>query len=62
MEEKFRERAALEEAFEANWTDVSDWSEESRYRPNISEDLAVELYSAIVDPEYGVLPCIKKWW
>ena len=62
MEEMFRERASLEAPFDANWKGVKGWSEEARYWPDIPEDLAVGLYGAIVDAEYGVLPCIKKWW
>ena len=58
----FRERAALEAPFDANWKAVKGWSEEARYWLDIPEDLAVGLYDAIVDTEYGVLPCIKKWW
>lgn len=62
LEEIFRERAALEEPFDENWPTVSGWSEEARYRPEIAEQRAVALYDAIADAEYGVLPCIKKWW
>ena len=62
LEEKFRERAGSEESFNINWKSVRDWSEEVRYRPNVPEHRAVTLYGAIVDAEYGVLPCIKKFW
>ena len=62
LEEMFRERAALEESFNINWKTVRDWSEEVRYRLNVPEHRAVTLYGAIVDAEYGVLPCIKKFW
>lgn len=62
LEESFRERASLDRNFQVRWNAVKDWSEEARYRPNISEQQAVALYDAIVEVEYGVLPCIKKWW
>ena len=62
LEEIIKERAALEAPFDDNWTAVRGWSEEARYWSEISEQRAMALYGAVVDPEYGVLPCIKKWW
>ena len=53
--------ALLDKAFKKNWESVLDWSEQSRYKKT-SQAEAQELFLAITDRRYGVLPWIKKHW
>jgi HEPN domain-containing protein len=48
--------------FGANWAAVIRWSEQSRYTTSISREEAENLYSAITNPENGVLTWLKEWW
>src|SRR5262245_39813562 len=41
--------------FDSNWAIVEKWSVESRYDRNLTEQQAIELYSAIVASKNGVL-------
>jgi len=47
---------------ERNWTLVKEWSEEARYSTASLIPFAEELFSAIIDPESGVLTWLKKRW
>jgi HEPN domain-containing protein len=47
--------------FEINWTIVKDWSEKSRYEKHTKNE-ANGLYSAITNPEHGVLKWIRQHW
>ena len=59
--------AAIEQAgkvnatFQANWTQVSSWSEESRYETHTQKE-AEEMVSTAQDPGHGVMQCIKQYW
>jgi hypothetical protein len=44
-----------------NWESVEDWSPDSRYQPQ-GRLGAHALYTAITDPDHGVLLCIKQRW
>ncbi|WP_141604502.1 HEPN domain-containing protein [Terrilactibacillus laevilacticus] len=46
---------------EINWAVVKDWSEQHRYSFH-SELEAKNIYSAVSDPETGVLQWIKQYW
>jgi hypothetical protein len=48
-------------AFALNWTVVSDWSEERRYRLN-SEKEARDLYKAVTGRQHGVMRWIRQHW
>jgi len=48
--------------FALNWTVVKDWSEQDRYRLQISRAQATDLYSAIVARKNGVLSWLKQHW
>jgi len=52
----------INRSFEANWTIVKDWSEESRYFNAITKNQAKELRSVVVSRRSGVLPWLQKWW
>ncbi len=48
--------------FETHWDLVQEWSEESRYDPNISMEMANNIFSAITDDSNGVLIWLKKYY
>jgi HEPN domain-containing protein len=45
-----------------NWDVVKAWSEQSRYERTRTEKEAKDIYSAIQDPEHGVLACLRRLW
>src|SRR5579864_722425 len=53
-----KSRGRTDRAFEAHWTLVKDWTEESRYRSRTREE-AEALFVAISDPKHGVLAWLK---
>lgn len=56
-----KEKVEEHEAIEINWAVIKDWSEQHRYEKH-TEIQAKELYSAVADPEEGVLQWIKQHW
>lgn len=49
-------------AFATNWSLVKEWTEKSRYKTSVPEAVANDFYSAVTDPNSGVLPWLKKHW
>lgn len=49
-------------AMKTNWIIVQDWSEESRYDRNKTEQEAAELLKAIEDQAGGLLPWLRQRW
>ena len=47
--------------FLTRWSVVKDWSEESRYQKHNREE-AIDIYSAITDPNHGVLQWLQQHW
>ena len=47
--------------FSPRWALVKDWSEESRYEKH-SKQKALDIYSAITDPNHGVLQWLQQHW
>ncbi|MBN2024574.1 MAG: HEPN domain-containing protein [Pirellulales bacterium] len=47
--------------FEANWSVVRDWSEESRYEWHSAKE-ARDLYSAITGRKHGIMQWLRKHW
>jgi hypothetical protein len=45
----------------ANWQTVDGWNESSRYE-NHPQHEAESLFTAVSDPDHGVLACIKRYW
>jgi hypothetical protein len=45
-----------------NWIIVQDWSEESRYDRNKTDQEAAELLKAIEDQAGGLLPWLRQRW
>lgn len=50
------------EALEVNWAIAKDWSEESRYRLDITRAQARDLYSACTSRRNGVLLWVRQRW
>lgn len=48
--------------FAINWNTVRNWNETRRYEFDISEAMAQEMYTAMIDNETGVLPWLKTRW
>ena len=44
------------------WTIVKDWSEQSRYNSEITENAARDLFSAVTARRNGVLSWLMRWW
>lgn len=47
--------------FARSWTTAKDWKESARYSVWTEED-AVMLMNAIIEPEYGILQWLKQHW
>ncbi|MHB0969451.1 MAG: HEPN domain-containing protein [Thermoanaerobaculia bacterium] len=56
------EEMGTNRAFATNWSLVKEWKEESRYKTSVPEAVANDFYSAVTDPNSGVLPWLKKHW
>ena len=50
------------ESLEVNWAIAKDWSEESRYRLDITRAQARDLYSACTSRRNGVLLWVRQRW
>jgi len=47
--------------FSLRWSTVKDWSEKSRYQKHNRQE-ALDIYSAITDPNHGVLQWLRQHW
>ncbi len=59
-EKEMREKAEAE--FKVSWTVVKDWKETKRYEVNVTEQDAQDMYSAVTDSRWGILPWLKTQW
>jgi hypothetical protein len=50
-----------DDALRGKWQTVDYWSEDSRYEPR-AQKAAEDLFSAVADPDHGVLACLKRFW
>jgi HEPN domain-containing protein len=48
-------------SFANRWALLKDWSEESRYEKH-DKQKALDIYSAITDPNHGVLQWVQQHW
>ena len=62
LKEELISESAGNPALEENWTIVKDWSEQSRYRNDIPENEARDLFSAVTARGNGVLSWLMRWW
>ncbi|MBE9141642.1 HEPN domain-containing protein [Planktothrix mougeotii] len=50
-----------DQVFLSRWSEVRDWSEESRYKKH-NQQKAEDIYLAITDPSHGVLQWLQQHW
>jgi hypothetical protein len=62
LENELQKEIQSNPEFGDNWDVAKDWSEESRYLAKIQAQTARDLYAAISDNKFGVLPWLKKFW
>ena len=62
LENELQKEIQCNPEFGDNWDVAKDWSEESRYLAKIQAQTARDLYAAISDNKFGVLPWLKKFW
>ena len=62
LKEELDSESAGNQALEENWSIVKDWSEQSRYRSDIPENEARDLFSAVTARRNGVLSWLMRWW
>jgi len=55
-------RRQASKAFEANWSTVKDWSEQSRYDDSTAAKKARDLYRAITGQPNGVMKWLRQHW
>jgi HEPN domain-containing protein len=51
----------LESTYQVQWSPIKKWSEDSRYETH-NEQEARDIYSAITDPNHGVLQWLQQHW
>lgn len=56
-----RQLGNADQALAANWAQVKDWSEESRYETHTQQE-AEQMIQAVQDPNHGVMQCIRQYW
>ena len=61
LDREFNAARAADRHLDINWESVEDWSLDSRYQPRGLLE-AHALFTAITDPDHGVLSCIKQRW
>ena len=61
LDGEFSVARAADRDLNINWGSVEDWSPDSRYQPQGRLE-AYALFTAITDPDHGVLSCIKQRW
>ncbi|MGL4500008.1 MAG: HEPN domain-containing protein [Planktothrix sp.] len=53
--------AQLKSTYKTQWSIIKVWSEESRYQTHNQQE-ARDIYSAITDPNHGVLKWLQQHW
>jgi HEPN domain-containing protein len=61
LQDRLDEEIKQSQPFNNNWGVVKNWSEESRYS-FLSANEAADLFTAVSDPNHGVLKWIKQYW
>ena len=62
LKEELDSESAGNPSLQRYWTIVKDWSEQSRYNSDISENAARDLYSAVTARRNGVLSWLMRLW
>ena len=61
LKEQLEEAASKDAQLRANWANVLEWSEESRYEKLSMAD-ATNLLSALLDRKHGVYRLLRQYW
>ena len=61
LKNELADQEAVDGNFKLNWAVVSNWSEESRYDPEIAKKDAQDLFNAIIENQSGIMPWLKKF-
>ena len=62
LKDELLRTAQSQPSLAVNWAITKDWSEQSRYRQDISAVMAKDLYSAVTARKHGVLSWLKTYW
>lgn len=62
LKQELEKEMNAESKFQLNWSIVKDWSEEARYRHDITEPLASDLIEASIGEPHGVYKWLTNWW
>lgn len=61
LQSELKEQENRNDIFHANWGIVSKWSEQRRY--DVADRSTTQFFlEAIINPNHGVLPWIKRYW
>jgi hypothetical protein len=62
LKQELEKEMKLRPELELSWSIVKDWSEEARYRHDITKPLAADLIEACVAEPHGVYKWLTNWW
>lgn len=62
LRSEFETAAKADTVLARYWNEVGNWSEEARYEPAITEQMARGIYAAVTDDIHGVLTWLMKYW
>ena len=61
LNQEFEQKKNSDPKFDASWTVVKDWSEESRYN-QYNEKEAQDFFEAVTDPTSGIFTWLSTLW
>lgn len=61
LDGQFKNDCQLLKTLQANWTIVTNWSEQVRYQHHIAQTTAQEFYEAITETQTGILSWLKNF-
>ncbi len=62
LKDDFDKERKASTQFSLYWTTVKDWRETSRYRVDITEQAANDLFNACRDAQVGILRWVRERW
>lgn len=62
LQTAFQSACAIKPDLDINWAIVKDWSEQNRYKSEITKINAQEIINAVSNEESGILTWIKTHW
>jgi len=61
LKDALNQQENADDPFRLNWSTAKAWSEEARYRTDISKQEAIDLFNAISNDQTGILPWLRKY-